>query len=77
MVCEILLMGLRLKKGLKLKDFYNKIGLNLLEVINRSKLDYMLECKFLELSNDSLLTTSKGKLVLNHIIDQLTDNLKI
>ena len=70
-ICEILLMGLRLKEGINQQEFFNKTGYNFSEKLNQKKLDYLLENRFLKFDNDYLYASDKGKLVLNHIINSL------
>lgn len=72
-ICEMLLMGLRLNKGINQMDFLTKTGANF-DYFSQNKLNWMLKNDFLKLENDFLFTTNKGKLVLNTIIDQLLDN---
>lgn len=68
---EILLMGLRLKKGVNEFNFYQKTGLKFNDSLNKNKLDFLLKENFLELQNHNLYATDKGKLVLNFIIEKL------
>ncbi len=70
-ICEIMLMGLRLKEGVNQQDFFNKTGHKFLEILNTKKLHWLIENKFLKLENDYLYATDEGRLVLNHIINQL------
>ena len=73
-ICEILLMGLRLTKGINQQEFILKTGYSLFEKLNQTKLTWLLENKFLKFEDNYLSATESGKLVLNHIISQLTDN---
>lgn len=72
---EILLMGLRLTKGLSLKKFHQKTGLNLLDIVNKPKLDFLIENSFLKIDEHNIKSTLNGRLVLNQIIEQLTSKL--
>jgi putative oxygen-independent coproporphyrinogen III oxidase len=72
-ICEMLLMGLRLNKGINQMDFFTKTGSDF-DYFSQNKLKWMLTNDFLKLENDFLFTTNRGKLVLNTIIDQLLDN---
>lgn len=72
-ISEIFLMGLRLKEGISEKSFFEKIGSSISNNVNRKKLNFLIEHKFLEVSEGYLFASSEGKLVLNHIIEQLTD----
>lgn len=71
-ICEYLLMGLRLTKGINQQDFINKIGYGF-EYLAQDKLLWLIENNFLKLNNNHLLTTKSGRLVLNYIISQLID----
>lgn len=73
-ICEILLMGLRLREGINQQEFISKTGRSFLESLNKDKLNWLLENQFLKLENDYLYASEKGRLVLNYIIKQLTDN---
>jgi putative oxygen-independent coproporphyrinogen III oxidase len=72
-VCEMLLMGLRLNKGINQQDFISKTNHDF-SYFSKKKLDWMLESNFLKLENNNLFATDKGKLVLNSIIEQLLSN---
>jgi putative oxygen-independent coproporphyrinogen III oxidase len=72
-ICEILLMGLRLHKGINHLEFVNKTGYSFFDALNKQKLEFLLENNFLKLECDYLKTTNKGRLVLNNIINQLTE----
>lgn len=73
-VYEILLMGLRLKEGIKQQDFTEKTGYNFAQCLNQEKLKWLLENNFLIFKEDYLVTSDEGKILLNQIIMQLTDN---
>jgi putative oxygen-independent coproporphyrinogen III oxidase len=70
-ICEMLLMGLRLTKGINQKDFSNKLGGGFSDVLRKDKLTWLLENGFLKIENNHLLASDSGKLVLNNIISQL------
>jgi putative oxygen-independent coproporphyrinogen III oxidase len=69
-VCEMLLMGLRLTKGIKAQDFIDKTGHDFSH-LSQEKLNWLLQNNFLKLEHDYLFATDSGRLVLNHIISQL------
>lgn len=71
---EILLMGLRLTNGLNMETFYNKTRLYLSDAVNKKKLDFLIQNRFLEMNQSHLITTLEGRLVLNQIIEQLTQH---
>lgn len=68
---EMLLMGLRLSKGINEELFKAKIGKSFFDVINGRKLELMIKSKLLKYENNHLSTTDDGKLVLNSILNQL------
>ena len=72
-ISEILLMGLRLKEGINEKYFFDKIGSSISDNVNKNKLEFLIEHQFLLSKEGHLFASSEGKLVLNHIIEQLTD----
>ena len=72
-ISEILLMGLRLKEGINEKSFFDKIGSSISDNVNKNKLEFFIEHNFLERKEDYLFASFEGKLVLNHIIEQLTN----
>ena len=63
-------MGLRLSEGIKESDLVLKTGKDF-SSFNSSKLNYYIEQKMLKINDNSLSATLKGKLVLNHIIENL------
>ncbi len=73
-ICEILLMGLRLREGINQQDFISKTGRNFLEALHADKLNWLLDSQYLKLENNFLYASEKGRLVLNYIINQLMDN---
>ncbi|MGB4191202.1 MAG: radical SAM family heme chaperone HemW [Rickettsiales bacterium] len=70
-ISEMLLMGLRLTKGINEADFQKKLGLKFSEALKKNKLEFLIDNQFLEFNNNYLYTTDKGKIVLNSIVEQL------
>lgn len=70
-ISEMLLMGLRLTKGINEIDFQKKLGLKFSEALKNNKLEFLIDNQFLEFNNNYLYTTDKGKIVLNSIVEQL------
>lgn len=68
---EMLMMGLRIAKGIDQNDYLNKIGKNFEQSLNKTKLDYLIKNDFLKFTNNHLFATKKGVLLLNSIINQL------
>ncbi len=73
-IYEILLMGLRLAKGINQQEFINKTGYNFSQCLNQDRFSWLIENDFLKFENEQIFVTYEGKLVLNHIINQLTDS---
>lgn len=72
-ICEILLMGLRLRNGVSQQSFISKIGDSFENSLNKKKLDWLLENNFLKFENNHLFASDDGRLVLNQIINQLVE----
>jgi putative oxygen-independent coproporphyrinogen III oxidase len=70
---EILLMGLRLNSGINQEEFIQKMGNDFHSLLNIRELDVLLKNGFLNFENNYLYASSKGKLVLNKIIDMLVE----
>lgn len=68
---ELIIMGLRLTKGLNKKDFIDICGLNLHTFINQPNLTNLKQLHLVEEDETYLRATSNGFLVLNEIITQL------
>lgn len=68
---EILMMGLRLEKGIKRERLETIIGKSLDTIIP----SYLIEKGMIELSKDTLRTTEKGLLLTNSIVQELAKAL--
>ena len=75
-ICEFLLMGLRLIKGINEQDFLNKLGVDF-NCFDQKRLNWLLKNDFLQLKDRHLYATSSGRLVLNKIISELVDEENI
>ena len=60
-------MGLRTDKGIDLKHVQENTGYE----INMNKLNYLKDFKFISLKNNNLRLLSKGKLVLDKVIQEI------
>ncbi|MCG8569454.1 MAG: radical SAM family heme chaperone HemW [Spirochaetes bacterium] len=67
MIKEFLLMGLRLNKGIKLRDFQKRFGYAIEELIQNT-LDKYASKNQLSVTTDTLATTKKGINYLNSIL---------
>jgi oxygen-independent coproporphyrinogen-3 oxidase len=68
---EMLMMSLRLKEGLDLKQFQQIIGVTVDDVVNRDNMTNLINAGFLKQNSKSLYTTKKGTRVLNTVLGQL------
>ena len=64
---ELIMMGLRTSEGINLNNIEKKTDMSL----NMDKLDYLKKSKFVSLKNKNLHLLTKGKLVLNKIVNEL------
>ena len=60
-------MGLRTDKGIDLKHVQENTGYE----INMNKLNYLKDFNFISLKNNNLRLLSKGKLVLDKVIQEI------
>ncbi len=65
---EILLMGLRLTKGISFSSFYNLTNTQLLDFIDHKKLGVLIEEDFISYDNNNLKVTYKGREILNSVL---------
>ncbi|MGM0411195.1 MAG: radical SAM family heme chaperone HemW [Bacillota bacterium] len=63
---EKMIMGLRLTNGVKFKDFYNQFNRELKNVY-RKEIDELLEKKLIEVNENRVKLTEKGKLLGNKV----------
>jgi len=72
---EFLLMGLRLKEGIKNDDFLTNFGKNIGDLIKIAKLQPLIDQNLLLCDKNQLKITKKGRLLTNRIIFEIIDNL--
>lgn len=68
---EVIMMGLRLRYGIKRENFKEITGYDFEEVLSISNLEKFISGSLIELDNDYLKVTKKGRLVLNNVIAEL------
>lgn len=68
---ELLLMGLRLNRGINKQDFEKQCGLNFDNFINADKLNMLIAEKMLINTNTTIKATDSGRLILNRLIEEL------
>lgn len=68
---ELIIMGLRLTRGLD-KNLFNKItGIEFTKFVNHSNYEFLKSANFIAEKDDYIYATSKGFKVLNKIIEEL------
>jgi oxygen-independent coproporphyrinogen-3 oxidase len=81
LVEEFFLMGLRLESGVLASDFYNLTKLNLLEIFNQQKLNFLLQNNFLKIkksADDTQIFIPKNQMILSQsIILKLIESINI
>ncbi len=68
---ELVIMGLRIKDGIKKKDFFEACGVELFEVINYNKMIELKNMGLMEIDNDGIWLTDEGMLLMNKIIEEI------
>lgn len=68
---ELLLMGLRLNRGINKQNFEKQCGLNFDKFINADKLNMLIAEKTIINTDTSIKTTASGRLILNRLIEEL------
>ncbi len=68
---EMIMMSLRLRRGLSYKDFKSRIGQNLENFINKEILEALEQDGYLIQSSQSLKLSEKGVPLLNHILGKI------
>lgn len=72
---EFLLMGLRLRKGLENSDFIDNFGKNISDLIEISKLQYLIGQNLLLCDENWIKITDSGRLLTNLIIEKIVENI--
>lgn len=70
---ELLIMGLRLRDGINKKRFVAQCGIDFNDFVNLSRLQYLCQEKLLIDTPENIKATPSGNLVLNYLIEQLTN----
>lgn len=70
---ELLIMGLRLKKGINKNMFRKNCGLELKDCINQKNLQKFIRSGLVIDTATSLKTTAKGNFLLNYLIENLAE----
>lgn len=70
---ELLIMGLRLKKGINKKLFRKNCGLELNDCLNQKNLQKFIRSGLIIDTETSIKTTDKGNFLLNYLIENLAE----
>jgi putative oxygen-independent coproporphyrinogen III oxidase len=70
-VYEFLLMGLRLKSGINLKDLSARFDINISDFLKMDKIDHLINGNLLMKNDQQLIITTKGRVLLNKIIEYI------
>ncbi len=68
---EMIIMGLRLTKGIDLKLFEKLSSMNIEKIIDKNQLNNLIENNYIELKNNHLKITNQARYLTNKIIEQL------
>lgn len=68
---ELLLMGLRLNRGIDKQQFERNCGLPFNEIVNAKKLSRLQQEQLIIDTENNIRATPQGRLVLNYIIEEL------
>jgi len=72
---EFLLMGLRLKEGIKNQEFLRNFGKNILDLLKINDLKPLIKENLLLCDADHIKITKKGRLLTNQVIFEILKNL--
>lgn len=68
---ELVIMGLRIKEGIKKKDFYEASGLALFDVVDYNKVLELKSMGLMDVNDDGIWLTDRGMLLMNKIIEEI------
>ena len=68
---ELILMGLRLDCGIKNNIFKKLLGKNLMEIFDLPKLQFLIDNNYLEINQNHIRITDRGRLLTDSIIKKL------
>ncbi len=75
LVEEILLMGLRLEEGIKIKKIEEIINKKFIEIFDVKKLQKLQEQNFLEINNEKIVIPINQWLIMNSIISKVCESI--
>jgi oxygen-independent coproporphyrinogen-3 oxidase len=68
---ELLLMGLRLEEGVWLENFAAAIGAPMTNFLRQERLDPLIEAGLMQMDENRLRATERGRLVLNSLLPEI------
>lgn len=68
---ELLLMGLRLDEGVWFENFSAAIGVPMSDFLKRDRLDQLIEAGLMQMDEQRLRATDRGRLVLNSLLPEI------
>lgn len=72
---EFLIMGLRIKNGINIKDLQKNIKCNsFCEILNKNNIKILLDSQLIKADDETIRLTKDGFLLLNSIIEKLIPN---
>ncbi len=71
---ELILMGLRLIKGINQQQFRQHFGKNINEILNLKKLSDLIDQNFLKITNNNISITNKGLIFTDSIIKKVLNS---
>lgn len=74
---EIIMMGLRLKNGIKIEELEKKTGLPLSSVLNMPVVEYYQSLGLIVLTKDHIFFTDKGLMLHSYLVPRLLTKTKI
>ncbi|MFT6332084.1 MAG: oxygen-independent coproporphyrinogen-3 oxidase [Lentimonas sp.] len=72
---EVILMGLRLKEGIKNEVFQKHFGKNISEVFDSVKLEHLIQNQLIEINQNHIKIPEKSLILANSIISKIVDSL--
>ena len=72
---EIILMGLRLTKGIDNSIFKQYFNLNIDKIFDYNKLQILIEKEFIDITQDNIRITDKGRILTNSIILKIISSI--
>lgn len=72
---EILLLGLRIPQGININRAKDMIGVDILNIVNKKSVNLLKDNNLLEITNNSINLTYRGRKLLNSVVAMLLKNI--